>query len=151
MRPNTKWEEKLTRFLEGRYIRYGTDALSRFLMIAALVLFVITSFRKLQFLNILPLAMLVYCYFRLLSRNVTARYAENEKFVKLLNGVSARTEKLRKKIRNQKEQILGVREGDKVYRIYRCPVCNQKIRIPSGKGKIMVSCPKCGKEFLKRS
>ena len=84
--------------------------------------------------------MIIYCYFRMFSRNVSKRYAENEAF---LAGVY----KIRNFFRSQK----GLWKQRKVYHIYKCPGCRQKIRIPKGKGKIEIRCPKCGTTFIKKS
>ena len=67
-------------------------------------------------------------------------YAENEAF---LAGVY----KIRNFFRSQK----GLWKQRKVYHIYKCPGCRQKIRIPKGKGKIEIRCPKCGTTFIKKS
>ena len=39
----------------------------------------------------------------------------------------------------------------KLYRFYKCPQCRQKVRVPKGRGKICITCPKCRTEFVKKS
>ena len=82
----------------------------------------------------------IYCYFRIFSRNVQKRYAENQAYL-------MKTYKIRNWFQNQK----NIWQQRKVYHIYTCPSCKQKIRIPKGKGKIEVKCPKCGTTFIKKS
>ena len=84
--------------------------------------------------------LIIYCYFRVFSRNISKRYAENQKYL-------AKTYKLRTYIQQQKNSLAQ----RKVYHIYKCPGCKQKIRIPKGKGKIEIRCPKCGTTFIKKS
>ena len=134
-------KEKLIRFMQGRY---GMDQLSRFLLILGLIAVVVSS----VFVNyiaglifyILGWALLIYCYFRVFSRNVQKRYAENQAFL-------AKTYKIRMFFQRQK----SIWKQRKVYHIYKCPGCKQKIRIPRGKGKIEIRCPKCGTTFIKKS
>ncbi|MBR0172457.1 MAG: hypothetical protein IJQ21_06665 [Lachnospiraceae bacterium] len=132
--------ERIVRFMQGRYGSYGTDRLTRFLIVLFLVVFVITSFTRTQADGFLPLAIIIYTYFRILSRNIPARYRENERYARIEDRALRRFSAFR----------LGVRERSR-YHIYRCPGCGQKIRIPRGKGRIMVRCPKCANEFLKVS
>lgn len=68
------------------------------------------------------------------------RYKENETFVK-------HADKFLNLFGDLKYNI----SQRKIYHIYKCPECKQKIRIPRGKGKIEVRCPKCGKTFIKHS
>ena len=120
--------------------RYGADQLSRFLTAIGLVLIILNLFVHSNAITYLVMALLVYCYYRMFSRNVTKRYAENQAFL-------ARTYKIRSFFKQQLELM----KQRRIYHIYTCPGCRQKIRIPRGKGKIEVRCPKCGVTFVKKS
>lgn len=135
--------EKVIRFMQGRYGAYGADSLTKFLMAAGVVIMFLTYAFRGKAVNLgscVFLAVMIYCYFRLFSKNVTKRYAENQAFL-------ARTSAVRGFVRKQK----SLWQQRKVYHIYKCPDCKQKIRIPRGKGKIEVRCPKCNATFIKKS
>lgn len=132
-----KWRKKLERLMIGRY---GVDSFSRFLMISVLVLLVLQLFLPQRGLYFLALLLFAYNYFRIFSKNASARFRENECYRKYQ---FCFTEKM--KVWTQK-----AKEARK-YHIYRCPGCGQKLRIPRGKGKIQIRCPKCHAEFVKRS
>ena len=131
------------RFLQFMQGRYGADQFSRCLLWVVLACMVISFFTKGLERSIfywLSLAGLVYCYFRMFSRNYAKRYAENQLFL-------TRTAGIRGFFARQKS-LMAQR---KTHHIYNCPGCRQKIRIPRGRGKIEISCPKCSTKFIKRS
>ena len=129
--------ERIRRFMIGRY---GTDALSQFLVYASLVCIILSIFIKSNVWTVLVLAMLIFAYYRILSKNHQKRYEENQKYLALQGKVTAWF---------QKEKYLMDQRKD--FHIYKCPDCKQKIRIPKGKGKIVITCPKCHREFTKKS
>ena len=130
-------KEKFYRFMQGRY---GSDELSKFLTGVGMALIILNILTRNVIFNLLFWVCLIYSYFRMFSKNYSARYTENQKFLALRN-------QLRYKIDNHKK----LREQKKIYHIYSCPYCKQKIRIPKGKGTIIITCPKCKQEFGKRS
>lgn len=130
-------KEKFYRFMQGRY---GSDEFSKFLTGFGMVLIILNILTRSRIFNLLFWVCLFYAYFRMFSKNYAARYAENQKFLGLRN-------QLKYKLENHKK----LREQKKIYHIYSCPYCKQKIRIPKGKGTIIVTCPKCKQEFGKRS
>ena len=130
-------KEKLQRFMIGRY---GMDAFSKFLMIVWIVLWVLEIFTNSGILSILSLALLVYMYYRMFSRNIQKRYQENVKYLDIKNKIVSKFQ--------SKKSIMKQR---KTHHIYKCPTCKQKIRIPRGKGRICITCPKCKTEFTKVS
>lgn len=129
--------EKFMRFMQGRY---GVDELSRFLSIASIVLIVLELVTRQFIFGALVWAIFIYIYFRMFSRNYGKRQQENQKFL------TARY-KLKTKWYNFKRDMAQRKD----YHIYKCPQCSQKIRIPRGKGKIAIRCPKCYTEFIKKS
>ncbi len=129
-------KEKLYRFMMGRY---GNDQFNRFLMILAMICFVLSLFR-IPGVYLIGLFCLVYVYFRMLSRNTYKRSLENNKYLQCEYKV--------------KRWFSGVKRNmqqRRTHHIYKCPSCRQKIRIPRGKGKIEIRCPKCGQTFIKKS
>lgn len=128
--------------MEGRY---GVDAFARFTMIVALACIVISIFfpgRSVigALLNTIGLLAIIYTYFRMLSRNIQKRYSENERYLTVTSGIRQRF--------NREKNMMQQR---KTHHIYTCPSCGQKIRIPRGKGRIEIDCPKCHTKFIKKS
>lgn len=130
-------KEKLYRFMQGRY---GVDALSKFMMAAAVVSMVLMWITRRQIFDWITILLIVLVYFRMLSRNIPARYAENQKFLKMTGG-----------IRNWWYRLKRDFAQRKTHHIYHCPNCRQKVRVPKGRGRIAIRCPKCGTEFIKNS
>lgn len=121
-------KEKMYRFMQGRY---GMDDLGRFFMIVILVLMVLSMIFQSSLMNLLVCAGLVYVYYRAFSRNISKRYGENQKFLEFKNQLRSRR--------------------TSTVRVFQCPTCGQKVRVPKGKGKISIHCPKCNTDFIKRT
>lgn len=130
-------KEKLQRFMVGRY---GVDDFSKFLLGTALALCILDIFIDNVILNSWFFVIIIYAYFRIFSKNTMKRYQENLKFLQIKNKVLSRW--------NSEKSIMKQR---KTHHIYKCPTCQQKIRIPKGKGRICITCPKCKTEFTKIS
>lgn len=132
--------ERFQRFMQGRY---GSDELSRAMLIAMVVCAVLTWFTGGILDTVLSIAMwvlLIYSYVRMFSRNHTKRWAENQKYLSFKNRIMG-------DVNRQKNYA----QQRKTHCIYSCPGCKQKIRVPKGKGKIEISCPKCRTKFIKRT
>lgn len=128
---------RFSKFMQGRY---GVDNLSRFLSIVLLAIIILGMFIRIPLSGTITLVILVILYWRMFSRNIPKRYEENQKFLQIRDKLLGRFSDFGSNMSQMKD-----------YHIYKCPRCNQKIRIPRGKGHIMVRCPKCGYEFHKKS
>lgn len=120
--------------------RYGPDQLSFAMLIAALVLNLAASIFRLALISSLSAVLIVLCFYRMFSRNYERRRAENQKFL----GVWYRIKNF---FRRQKDKM---RQG-KNFRFFKCPSCKNNLRVPKGKGKVYVTCPRCGERFIKKT
>ena len=123
------------RFMSGRY---GNDAFGNFLCVASLICLVLGFFVGIFYY--IGLELLIYTYFRMFSRNIPKRYAENQKYLQMSAGVKTKFAQIK--------QRFALR---KTYRYFSCPRCKQQIRVPKGRGRISITCPKCGTQFIKKT
>ena len=141
-------KDKLNRFMAGRY---GADDLAKFMLGSAVVLMLINIFLGIPILNTLVLVILILVYVRMFSRNIQKRYQENLKYLSMKQRFFAFFKADPKTKAGSGTKSDSKTQEKKNYHIYKCPNCGQKIRIPKGKGKIMITCPKCKHEFQKKS
>ncbi len=165
------------RFQRWMYGRNGMDQLARASLILSLILIFITMFTGSNIIYLLGVGFLVYGYFRVMSRNVMKRRYENEKYVRMtdhvkyqfrnfhLKDIGWKTKafftELGRKIRYGSKQnqagaqgfnsYQGQTNSDVKYKVFKCPNCKQKVRVPKGHGKIEITCPRCRANFIKHT
>ena len=120
--------------------RNGQDDLSRFEIVLALILIVIQLITKNTILYFVVMALLIHNLMRMYSRNIEARQRENQWFLR-------RKDALRGLLHGERR----TRTKDPDHKIYTCPGCRQKVRVPKGRGRIAITCPKCGAKFIKKT
>jgi len=132
--------ERFARFMAGRN---GNDQLNTFLLAVTVILLLFASVftRRLGgLLYPLLLVLLGFSYFRMFSRNLYRRRAENEKFMRWWMKRAAL-------LRVHRERWVQRRD----YKFFTCPACKTVLRVPRGKGKIKLVCRKCGNSFMGKS
>lgn len=130
-------KQKLVRFMYGRY---GVDKLSKHLVWAGLVMGVVSVFFGGGLLYICSMVLFIYSYFRIFSKNTAKRYGELCRYERFLAKWKNAPAKWKKEAALRKE-----------YKIFKCPSCRQKIRIPKGHGMVEIRCRKCQAVFRKRT
>ena len=138
---------RMARFFSGRT---GVDALGRTFTWLALILMLLTMITHSAIVYFLAMACLLYSILRMFSKNYQKRYYENQKFLEKTAGIRRKFSGLPYKIKNFTSKTRYNFEQRKVYAIFKCPECKQKLRAPKGRGKIQVTCSKCHTVFIKR-
>lgn len=119
----------MDRFMSGRY---GTDKLNMTILGIGVLVCLISIFIRVPLVNLLltliSYGLMFWAIYRTFSRNIYKRYEENRRFLRLLDQVK-----------------------DRKHRYFTCPRCHQPVRVPRGKGKIAITCPKCKERFIKKT
>lgn len=127
--------------MRGRYgAIYGTDALNKFLLALFILEFIVFKFIvPFKGADVIALIIVIIIYYRMLSKDLNKRIAENRKFLSL-------TSSIRRPVKR-----IGNNISDKEYKYIECPNCKQELRVPKKKGKIKVTCKKCHTKFETRT
>ncbi len=137
-----RFRETIARFMAGRN---GYDAFSMFLLLAAFVLLLLgrifyrSPFFAILF-NLASWAALLYCIWRVFSRNTLKRQRENAWYYAKRQAVARWFRSLKDRWQQRKE-----------FKFFRCPSCHALLRVPRGKGRIQLTCRKCGNRFERKS
>jgi hypothetical protein len=126
-----KYLDRIAYYLKDSY---GFDKFSKYLYIAGLILSIS------RFTSPLGFVFIIYGTWRTFSKNKYKRYQELSTFENYLS-------KVKQKYYGIKSSALGYSQ----YKIFKCPNCAQKLRVPRKKGKVVISCKKCGTEFKGKS
>lgn len=116
-------------FMTGRY---GTDKLNTYILGAGVIVCLLTMLIPWTIvdlvLSLLSYVLLFWALWRTFSRNTYKRYQENRRFLLFLDRIK-----------------------DREHKYFSCPKCRQPVRVPKGKGKIAITCPKCREKFVRKS
>lgn len=127
----------LKKFMTGRY---GGDQLNNFMLVVFLLLFILSRFIKYDVISFISLIIAFIIYYRIFSKNIQKRYSENQKFLNYWRPVKKQFNSIINRIKNMRH-----------YKYFKCPSCEQTLRVPRGKGRISITCPKCKNTIIRKS
>ena len=125
------------RFMVGRY---GTDSLNKFLSAISIILLVISMFTSFSLLYPIAVLFLIYSLFRTFSRNTYKRSRENQIYWQARQKIVSKFRPIKNRFRQRK-----------TYRFYKCKTCHTTLRVPKGRGRMVITCPKCHTSFESRT
>lgn len=128
---------KMQQFMAGRY---GNDRFTVFLSIVGLIFAFLGNFKPLRFLYFIGLAIIAYGLFRAMSKNYEARRKELDCFLRVSDKPMKELKLLGNKLRDRK-----------THKYFKCKSCKTVLRVPKGRGKIEVTCPKCREKTIKNT
>lgn len=128
------------KFAFWMYGRNGMDSLNMFIAVVALVLSVLSNFRPFYILSPLSTFCIIVFIVRFVSKNLQKRREENAKYLQIKN-------KFLGKIPTYKKMW----QDRNTHKYFKCPNCKTTLRLPKGRGKIEITCPKCQNKIIRRT
>ncbi len=132
-----RFNNSVQRFMYGRY---GIDELGSFMILVSLIIAALSFVPILSFLGFVPMVIIILSYIRCFSKNHTKRRNELDKYLKLKGRIRDWTSLRKRKHRDRK-----------THRYFKCKLCKKILRVPKGKGKIEIICPKCRSRIIKKT
>ena len=129
----TRIKMAFLRFMQGRN---GVDNIGYHALWGGLMLILLDNFLGTGLIGLLGSALYFYSFFRMLSRNVEKRRAENQRYVQF-------TANWKKEVK----QFFLRLKGTKEYKYFRCPSCKNRLRLRRGCGEKHITCPVCKHQF----
>ena len=140
------FKRKIEEFFSGRH---GSDQLSFAMSLAGLVLVVCSpAFENddvHMLLSAVGLALIIWSVFRVLSRDDARRTKENEAFMSLFRRTPSPERRHKDELQERKRRL---KEKLKTHEMFYCPKCKAACFVPRGKGRVRITCPKCGEKFI---
>ena len=115
---------------------YGFDLLGYLLLGLCAGLTLLSRVLDVVFPSLMASIALVWAVSRAFSHNIHKRWAENQRLLNWLPG-------LRRSLADGLARYRQRRD----YKFFRCPGCRNRLRLPRGKGRIQITCPRCGQRF----
>lgn len=132
-----------------RYVmsrRCGLDELNNFIMLIGFIFVIIALFTHKWIFVLFGAIFVTLCYMRVFSTNIDKRKTENDVYMRYMGNVVRSADYIKLIV---KMKIRSIRDKEYIY--FVCSSCKQVIRVPKGKNKVSVRCPKCGATFVKRT
>jgi len=126
--------------------RCGLDELNNFIMLIGFIFVVVALFTNQWICILLGFLFIVLCYVRVFSKKLEKRKKENDIYMRYMGGIVAKVNYIKLSIKMRFKTM----EDDKFY-YFVCSSCGQVVRLPKGKNKVSVRCPRCSKTFIKRT
>ena len=133
----TRIKMAFIRFMQGRN---GVDNLGYHALWGGLIISIVDTFIGTGILSLLGNVLYFYAIFRMLSRNVQKRQAENAKYVHFMNNWQ-----------KEVKQFFLRLKGMKTHKYFRCPSCRNRLRMKRGSGEKLITCPVCRNQFTQKA